>query len=360
MATMATETKPSSSRGAEHAGAEHTRAGLSGAGPGHAGVGQSRPNSWGLGDGQAIPWEYSPAPESREIVTIRERYGLVIGGKEVRRIGRRHLHDPQSGDRGAPGRDRPGDRGRRRRGGPRRPPGAVEVLGQAARPRAGQVPVPDRPPPPGALARVRGARIDGLRQADQGVARRRRAPRGGPLLVLRRVGRQARLRVPGPGRPAARRGRPGDSLELPAPDAGLEDRPGPGRRQYRRPQAGQHDAAERAPVRRAVPPGRPAAGRGQHHHRPGRDRDGPGDPSRRGQGRLHRLDGGRPQDRPGDRRPGQGPDPRARRQGGQHRLRRRAARPGRRGDHQRDLLQPGRGVLRGQPPARPGVDRRAS
>ena len=39
--------------------------------------------SWGLGDGQAIPWEYAPAPESREIVSLKERYGLFIGGREV-------------------------------------------------------------------------------------------------------------------------------------------------------------------------------------------------------------------------------------------------------------------------------------
>ena len=65
MAGMATETKPS-------APVPATIAKNGGA-----------PNSWGLGDGQAIPWEYAPAPESREIVTIRERYGLMIGGKEV-------------------------------------------------------------------------------------------------------------------------------------------------------------------------------------------------------------------------------------------------------------------------------------
>src|SRR2546427_1298696 len=39
--------------------------------------------SWGLGDGQAIPWEYAPAPESRDIVRIKERYGLFRGGREV-------------------------------------------------------------------------------------------------------------------------------------------------------------------------------------------------------------------------------------------------------------------------------------
>jgi aldehyde dehydrogenase (NAD+) len=41
------------------------------------------PSSWGLGDGQAIPWEYAPAPESSEIVTLKERYGLFIDGREV-------------------------------------------------------------------------------------------------------------------------------------------------------------------------------------------------------------------------------------------------------------------------------------
>ncbi|MEP6639600.1 MAG: aldehyde dehydrogenase family protein, partial [Chloroflexota bacterium] len=45
--------------------------------------GDRSPSSWGLGDGQAIPWEYAPAPESRDIVTIKPRYGLFIGGREV-------------------------------------------------------------------------------------------------------------------------------------------------------------------------------------------------------------------------------------------------------------------------------------
>jgi aldehyde dehydrogenase (NAD+) len=42
---------------------------------------------WGLGDGQAIPWDYAPAPESREIVRIRDRYGLFINGREVEASG---------------------------------------------------------------------------------------------------------------------------------------------------------------------------------------------------------------------------------------------------------------------------------
>src|SRR4029077_10978635 len=41
------------------------------------------PSSWGLGDGQAVPWEYAPAPEAHDIVTLQERYGLFITGREV-------------------------------------------------------------------------------------------------------------------------------------------------------------------------------------------------------------------------------------------------------------------------------------
>jgi acyl-CoA reductase-like NAD-dependent aldehyde dehydrogenase len=45
------------------------------------------PAGWGLGDGQAIPWEYAPAPESRDIVRLRDRYGLFINGREVEASG---------------------------------------------------------------------------------------------------------------------------------------------------------------------------------------------------------------------------------------------------------------------------------
>jgi aldehyde dehydrogenase (NAD+) len=47
------------------------------------GRGTDAPNSWALGDGQQIPWEYAPAPEARDIVQLRSRYGMFINGKEV-------------------------------------------------------------------------------------------------------------------------------------------------------------------------------------------------------------------------------------------------------------------------------------
>jgi len=47
------------------------------------GRGTDTPASWGLGEGQAIPWEYAPAPEARDIVQLKSRYGLFVGGKEI-------------------------------------------------------------------------------------------------------------------------------------------------------------------------------------------------------------------------------------------------------------------------------------
>ncbi len=47
------------------------------------GRGTDSPSSWGFGDGQQIPWEYAPAPESRDVVKLKSRYGLFVGGKEI-------------------------------------------------------------------------------------------------------------------------------------------------------------------------------------------------------------------------------------------------------------------------------------
>ena len=46
-------------------------------------TGEKGPASWGLGDGQAIPWEYASAPEARDLARIRPEYGLFINGREV-------------------------------------------------------------------------------------------------------------------------------------------------------------------------------------------------------------------------------------------------------------------------------------
>ena len=113
----------------------------------------------------------------------------------------------------------------------------VEDVGRRAR----QVPLPDRAHPPGARARARRARVARQRQADQGVARRRRPARRGVLLLLRRLGRQARARRLRPRPAAARRRRPGHPVELPAADARVEDRPGARVRQHGRAQAGRDD-----------------------------------------------------------------------------------------------------------------------
>src|SRR4029450_13890182 len=73
------------------------------------------------------------------------------------------------------------------------------------------------------------------------------------------------------------------------------------------------------------------------------------------QDRVHGLDGGRQAHSARDGGDRQTADARARGQGREHRLRGRAARPGRRGRDQRDLLQPGARVLRGLAAAGRGV-----
>ncbi len=217
-------------------------------------------------------FEYAPAPESRSIVDIRSSYGLFVNGEFVHATDGQVVQDDQPVDRGGARRGRRGLRGRRRPGRQGRPARLHPCLVADVGPRALEVPLPDRPPAAGAQPRVRGAGDDRQRQADQGVPRRRRPHRGGALLLLRRLGRQARARRLRR-RPAAARGRrPGDPLELPAADAGLEDRPGAGRRQHGGAQAGRDDPADRAAVRGDLPAGRPAPRRGQHPHRRRRHR----------------------------------------------------------------------------------------
>ena len=289
---------------------------------------------------------------------LQERYGLFVGGEWV---------EPRSGEYFAtisPSDEEP--LAEVAQAGPEDVELAVAAareafaaLGEAAGQRAREVPVPDRAHPPGARARVRRARVAERRQADQGVARRRPAARRGALLLLRGLGGQARVRVPEP----AGRSRVGVAGQIipwnfPLLMLAWKIAPALADREHGRAEAGRDDAADRAALLRRAAAGRAAAGRGQHRHRrrPHRRR---ARRRRRRQDRVHRLDRGRQGDPAPARRHGQEADARARRQGREHRLRRRRARPGGRGDRQRDLLQPGPRLLRRLAALRAGVDRRA-
>ena len=74
-----------------------------------------------------LEWEYAPAPEARDIVSLEERYGLFIGGEQVAPRSRKWFADDLAGDRGAPRRGRPGRAPRRR---PRSPGGARRLRGR--------------------------------------------------------------------------------------------------------------------------------------------------------------------------------------------------------------------------------------
>ncbi len=243
-------------------------------------------------------WAYAPAPQATDVVRI------AAGERAVhrRRVrpGRRRaaVRDGQPGHRGAAGPGGRGGPGRRRPGGGRRDHGLRAGLGADAGPGAGQVPVPHRPDHPGAGPRVRRAGEPGQRQADPRVAGRGRAAGRRALLLLRGLGGQAGVRRAGPGAAAARRGRAGHPLELPAADGGLEAGAGAGRGQHLRAQAGRDHAADRAAAGRGLPAGGAAAGRGQRADR-GRGRGrGAGRPPRRAQGGVHRLHRGGQGDRP--------------------------------------------------------------
>ena len=114
-------------------------------------------------------WTYAPAPESTEIVSLRERYGLFVGGEWVA---------PRSGEYFetiSPRDETP--LAQVAQAGEEDVRAATAAAREAfaswsALPgrRARQVPVPDRAHPRRAVARVRRARVAERRQADQGVA----------------------------------------------------------------------------------------------------------------------------------------------------------------------------------------------
>ena len=202
-------------------------------------------------------WTYASAPESRDIVHIRDRYGYYVGGEWLEPAETYETIAPRDEEPlAAVGQATTEDVGRavaaaryrlRRR------------LVVAAGLRAREVPLPHRAPPPGALARVRRARVAQRRQADQGVARRRPPARRSPLLLLRRLGRQARVRLPEPAPAPGRRRRADHPLELPAPHARVEGRARARVRQHGRPQARRDDPAHGAPLLRRAAPGGAAA-----------------------------------------------------------------------------------------------------
>ena len=195
-------------------------------------------------------WEYAPAPESKDHLRLEKKQGLFIGGKFVAPKSRKYFETinpateevlAEIAEAGTADVD-----------------AAVTAAGEAYRKRwsklkpaeRGRVHLPDRAPDPGEVARACRARVDERRQADQGIARRGRPARARPFLLPRRLGGQARVRLPASPGLADRRLRADHSLELPAPDGRVEDRAGARLRQHGRPEAGGDDAADRARARR--------------------------------------------------------------------------------------------------------------
>ena len=308
----------------------------------------------------AMPaFEYAPAPESRSIVDIRSSYGLFINGSFVDPSRRRLPQDGQPGHRGGAGRGGRGRRGRCGRRGRGGPPRRTRRCGAGCAARTG-------PSTSTGIARIiqeRARELAVLESIDNGKPIRESRDVDIPLVAAHffyYAGWADKLEHAGFGPDPRPIGVAGQVIpwNFPLLMLAWKIAPALAARQHGRAQAGRDHPADRAGLRRDLPAGRPAARRGQHHHRRGRDRAAAGRAPGRGQGRVHRLHRGRSGDRQVGRRHPQAAHPRAGRQGGQHRLRRRPDRPGGRGDRQRHLLQPGPRLLRRLAPAGPGVGRR--
>ena len=147
------------------------------------------------------------------------------------------------------------------------------VWSRIAGPRAREVSLSHRAPHPGKVARTGGARDDGRRQADQGIARRRSAAGRGALLLLRGLGGQARLRVSRPESRAARRLRADHPVEFPAAHGRVETRAGARLRQHRACSSPRRRrASPRCISRRFFRKPELPRRRGEHRHRRGRNR----------------------------------------------------------------------------------------
>ena len=166
-----------------------------------------------------------PRPSPAPIVDIAPSYGLFIDGEfaDGRRQG---LQDRQPRHRGGARRGRRGRRRRRRPRGEGRPQGLRAVWSAHAGRRARQVPVPDRADHPGARAASSpcwSRSTTASRSGSPATSTSRWSPRTSSTT---RAGPTSSSYA-GYGRPAAaRRRRPGHPVELPAADAGVEDRPG--------------------------------------------------------------------------------------------------------------------------------------
>ena len=214
-----------------------------------------------MSDIEPRPASTSSTPTRRSrprVVSLAPRYELFIGGRWVAPC-RRCRTCPTIN----PATEAVLDRGRR---GGRRPTSMRPCAPRATRgPRGRDCPAKERAKyvyriaraAPGAGPRVRRARDARRRQADQGVARRRHPARRRALLLLRGLGRQARVRRARPPAAPARRRGADHPVELPAADGRVEARAGARHRQRVRAEAGGDDAAHRA------------AARGGHARKPG-------------------------------------------------------------------------------------------
>jgi acyl-CoA reductase-like NAD-dependent aldehyde dehydrogenase len=176
----------------------------------------------------ASTFEYAPAPESRAVLDLQASYGLFIDGQFVDTLDGRSFKtiSPASEEVLAEVTE----------AGPADVAAAVQAARRAYETTWSKLPARERGKYLYRIARIlqeRARELAVLESLDNGKPIRESRDvdipaRRGALLLLRRLGRQARPRGLGPDPRPARRRRAGHPVELPAADAGLEGRAGAG------------------------------------------------------------------------------------------------------------------------------------
>ena len=201
---------------------------------------------------------YEKPGKSGSVVSVKPRYDNFIGGKWVAPVKGGYMDEHQPGHRQAVLRGRPVHRGGRRARAGRRAQPRKDAWGEASLAERAAVLNAHRRRHRGQSRDARRRRDLGERQAGARDAGGGHPARHRPLPLLRRRhplarghdhrDRQGHRRLPLPR--AARRRRPDHPLQLPAAHGGVEDRPGPGRRQLHGGKAGLADAVVDPQARR--------------------------------------------------------------------------------------------------------------
>jgi hypothetical protein len=300
-------------------------------------------------------WEYSPAPESTDHIKVAKRYELFIGGDFVKPESGKYFDtiNPATEERlsrVAHANDADVDK-------------AIKAARKAYNGPWSRMKAADRGKYIYRIARIiqeRAREFAAIESLDGGKPIREARDVDIPLAAAHffyYAGWADKLEYAFPGRKVRPMGVAGQIIpvELPAVDGRLEGCSRTGLRQYGRAETRGNDPVDRDEARRGHCRRGTSRGRRQYRYRRRRHRVEHRFAFRRGQNRIHGLDGSRPHHPESAGRQQKEVHARTRRQGGEHHFCGRGHRRGCRGHRQRHLFQPGARMLCRLAPVRTGI-----